>query len=170
MRERWKGGDGGGDEAIEENKGKTRREAEVHIYSHKQETKTYLHAYKHASAAGGHETWTFGTRTRKEEDGAKGRGGSMQRKSNTYAHMPGRWSPSIPFLMSSEAPENPSRMSWKSKACVGEGRQTSRRREGSRRRRGKVSLALGLREGALRLCDGAIVVDKQTLCLCIHKW
>lgn len=71
--------------------------------------------------------------------------------------MPGSLKPSTPFLMSSDAPENPSRMSWKSKACVGAGRQTSRRRrrEGSRRRR------RGMVTGAFRLCDGAIVVGQS---------
>ena len=101
----------------------------------------------------------------KEEDGAKGRGRNMQRKLQTYAHMPGNRKPSMPFLMSSDAPEKPSRMSWKSKACVGAGRQTSRR-EGSRRKRGTVTLLALDRAGALRLCDGAIVVDNQKLYLC----
>jgi len=67
--------------------------------------------------------------------------------------------------MSSDAPEKPSRMSWKSKACRGEGRQTRRRREGSRRRRGMVVLALGPRKFSLRHCDGAIVEKVQIVIL-----
>lgn len=51
---------------------------------------------------------------------------------HTYAHIPGSRSPLKPSFISSDAPTNPSRMSWKPNAFVKIGKHTVKKRKGYR--------------------------------------